>query len=31
VDRYSTWATVGLLLFDKKEELLQYLPEARPS
>jgi hypothetical protein len=26
-----TWATVGLLFFDDKEELLQYLPEVRPS
>jgi Polysaccharide deacetylase len=25
-----TWATVGLLFFDDKEELLQYLPEQRP-
>lgn len=33
-DRYGvhcTWATVGLLFFDDKEELMQYLPEARPS
>ena len=33
-ERYGvrcTWATVGLLFFDDKEELLQYLPEARPS
>jgi Polysaccharide deacetylase len=28
---HCTWATVGLLFFDDKEELLQYLPEARPS
>jgi hypothetical protein len=28
---HCTWATVGLLFFDNKEELLQYLPEARPS
>lgn len=28
---HCTWAIVGLLLFDDKEELLQYLPEARPS
>jgi Polysaccharide deacetylase len=28
---HCTWATVGLLFFDDKEELLQYLPDARPS
>ena len=28
---HCTWATVGLLFFDSKEELLQYLPEARPN
>ena len=28
---HCTWATVGLLFFDDKEELLQYLPEVRPS
>ena len=28
---HCTWATVGLLFFDDKEELLRYLPEARPS
>ena len=28
---HATWATVGLLFFDDKEELLQYLPKARPS
>jgi peptidoglycan/xylan/chitin deacetylase (PgdA/CDA1 family) len=27
---HCTWATVGLLFFDDKEELLQYLPEQRP-
>jgi peptidoglycan/xylan/chitin deacetylase (PgdA/CDA1 family) len=32
-DRYGvhcTWATVGLLFFDRKAELMEYLPEARP-
>lgn len=27
---HCTWATVGLLFFDTKEELLEYLPEQRP-
>jgi hypothetical protein len=27
---HATWATVGLLLFDNKKELLEYLPERRP-
>jgi peptidoglycan/xylan/chitin deacetylase (PgdA/CDA1 family) len=27
---HATWATVGLLLFDNKKELLKYLPERRP-
>ena len=27
---HCTWATVGLLFFDDKEELLQYLPQERP-
>ena len=27
---HCTWATVGLLFFDDKEELLQYLPQQRP-
>jgi len=32
-DRYGvrcTWATVGLLFFDRKAELMEYLPEPRP-
>lgn len=32
-ERYGigcTWATVGLLFFDEKEEMLECLPEARP-
>jgi hypothetical protein len=28
---HCTWAIVGLLFFDDKEELLQHLPAARPS
>lgn len=28
---HCTWATVGFLFFDDKEELLQYLPNERPS
>jgi len=27
----ATWATVGFLLFDRKKELLEYLPSLRPS
>ena len=27
---HCTWATVGFLFFDDKEELLQYLPQERP-
>jgi peptidoglycan/xylan/chitin deacetylase (PgdA/CDA1 family) len=27
---HATWAAVGLLLFDNKKELLDYLPQARP-
>jgi peptidoglycan/xylan/chitin deacetylase (PgdA/CDA1 family) len=27
---HATWATVGFLLFDKKKELLDYLPSLRP-
>lgn len=27
----ATWATVGMLLFDQRAELLSYLPELRPS
>ena len=27
---HGTWATVGLLFFDTKEELLEYLPAQRP-
>lgn len=32
-DRYGvhcTWATVGLLFFDRKDELIEHLPEERP-
>ncbi len=29
-DVHATWATVGLLFFDDKEELLQHLPAERP-
>ncbi len=28
---HATWATVGLLLFDNKADLLRHLPELRPS
>ena len=28
---HCTWATVGFLFFDDKEELLQYLPQERPA
>jgi hypothetical protein len=27
---HCTWATVGLLFFDRKAELMEYLPEPRP-
>jgi peptidoglycan/xylan/chitin deacetylase (PgdA/CDA1 family) len=27
---HCTWATVGLLFFDRKTELMEYLPEPRP-
>lgn len=27
----ATWATVGFLLFDKKKELLEYIPSHRPN
>lgn len=27
---HCTWATVGLLFFDRKEELLQFLPDTKP-
>jgi len=27
---HCTWATVGLLFFDRKAELMEYLPELRP-
>lgn len=27
---HCTWATVGLLFFDRKEELIQFLPDTKP-
>lgn len=30
-DIHATWATVGMLLFDSKQELLKALPETRPT